>query len=73
MIHTFSTDLLNQILFAEQSFRSELAFLLERLSSERPKTASGDSVLNVNSVLYNLEALFKYIKKSLCYNLDKRR
>lgn len=58
MVHTFSTDLLNQILFAEQSFRSELALLFERLSSERPKTASGDSVLNVNLVLYNLEVIF---------------
>lgn len=58
MVHTFSTDLLNQILFAEQFFRSELAFLFERLSSERPKTASGDSVLDVNSVFYNLEVLF---------------
>lgn len=36
--HTFSTDLLNQVLFAEHTFRSELAFLLERLSAERPTT-----------------------------------
>lgn len=55
MIHTFSTDLLNQILFAEQSFRSELLFLLDRLSSERPKMASGTSFFNVNPVLFDLE------------------
>uniref|UniRef100_A0A7E4VU99 FSA_C domain-containing protein n=1 Tax=Panagrellus redivivus TaxID=6233 RepID=A0A7E4VU99_PANRE len=36
MEYTFSTDLLNQILFAEQSFRSELSFLLEKLSVEKP-------------------------------------
>ncbi|KAI6225838.1 FSA-C domain-containing protein [Aphelenchoides besseyi] len=34
-----STDLLNQILFAERSFRSELTFLLERLSVERPTSS----------------------------------
>lgn len=56
MNHTFSTDLLNQILFAEQSFRSELRFLLEKLSSERPKTATGNAALfNVNPILFNLE------------------
>uniref|UniRef100_A0A915EB37 Bridge-like lipid transfer protein family member 1 C-terminal domain-containing protein n=1 Tax=Ditylenchus dipsaci TaxID=166011 RepID=A0A915EB37_9BILA len=56
MNHTFSTDLLNQILFAEQSFRSEFSFLLDRLSSERPKTATGGAaLLNVNPILFNLE------------------
>ncbi|KAI1727267.1 hypothetical protein Ddc_04564 [Ditylenchus destructor] len=56
MNHTFSTDLLNQILFAEQSFRSELSFLLDRLSSERPKTESGGAALmNVNPILFSLE------------------
>uniref|UniRef100_A0A0N5B9N6 FSA_C domain-containing protein n=1 Tax=Strongyloides papillosus TaxID=174720 RepID=A0A0N5B9N6_STREA len=30
--HSFSTDLLNQILFAEQSFRSELTHVLKRIS-----------------------------------------
>lgn len=39
MDHVFSTDLLNQILFAERTFRSELTFLLERLSVERPASA----------------------------------
>ncbi|KJH51749.1 hypothetical protein DICVIV_02060 [Dictyocaulus viviparus] len=33
--HSFTTDLLNQILFAEQSFRSELSALVSRLSVER--------------------------------------
>ncbi|KAI1727286.1 SIT4 phosphatase-associated protein [Ditylenchus destructor] len=56
MNHTFSTDLLNEILFAEQSFRSELSFLLDRLSSERPKTESGGAALmNVNPILFSLE------------------
>ena len=35
----FSTDLLNQILFAERSFRSELTFLLERLAVARPTSS----------------------------------
>ncbi|VDM59518.1 unnamed protein product [Angiostrongylus costaricensis] len=33
--HSFTTDLLNQILFAEQSFRSELSALVTRLRAER--------------------------------------
>ncbi|XGW26571.1 hypothetical protein V3C99_007295 [Haemonchus contortus] len=33
--HSFTTDLLNQILFAEQSFRSELSALITRLRAER--------------------------------------
>ncbi|CAJ0604609.1 unnamed protein product [Cylicocyclus nassatus] len=33
--HSFTTDLLNQILFAEQSFRSELSALVSRLKAER--------------------------------------
>ncbi|EPB75014.1 hypothetical protein ANCCEY_05883 [Ancylostoma ceylanicum] len=33
--HSFTTDLLNQILFAEQSFRSELSALIIRLRAER--------------------------------------
>ncbi|KAL6737884.1 hypothetical protein Aduo_011490 [Ancylostoma duodenale] len=33
--HSFTTDLLNQILFAEQSFRSELSALVIRLKAER--------------------------------------
>uniref|UniRef100_A0A0K0DML4 HAUS6_N domain-containing protein n=1 Tax=Angiostrongylus cantonensis TaxID=6313 RepID=A0A0K0DML4_ANGCA len=33
--HSFTTDLLNQILFAEQSFRSELSALVSRLRAER--------------------------------------
>ncbi|KAI6182660.1 FSA-C domain-containing protein [Aphelenchoides bicaudatus] len=50
MEHTFSTDLLNQILFAEQSFRSELTFLLERLSVERPSSSLPAS----KPILFNL-------------------
>lgn len=50
MEHTFSTDLLNQILFAEQSFRSELTFLLERLSVERPAS----SLPAAKPILFNL-------------------
>uniref|UniRef100_A0A1I7XZZ8 FSA_C domain-containing protein n=1 Tax=Steinernema glaseri TaxID=37863 RepID=A0A1I7XZZ8_9BILA len=33
--HAFSTDLLNQILFAEQTFRSELSMLIDRFSTEQ--------------------------------------
>ncbi|WKY07937.1 hypothetical protein Q1695_007437 [Nippostrongylus brasiliensis] len=33
--HSFSTDLLNQVLFAEQSFRSELSALVTRIRAER--------------------------------------
>ncbi|KAK6060827.1 hypothetical protein COOONC_01506 [Cooperia oncophora] len=33
--HSFTTDLLNQILFAEQSFRSELSALITRIRAER--------------------------------------
>jgi hypothetical protein len=50
MEHTFSTDLLNQILFAEQSFRSELTFLLERLSVDRPSS----SLPAAKPILFNL-------------------
>lgn len=54
--HTFSVDLMNQILFAEQRFRSELRFLIDRLSSERPKNESGTvEVFNVKRILFNLE------------------
>uniref|UniRef100_A0A183DFB7 Arp2/3 complex 34 kDa subunit n=1 Tax=Gongylonema pulchrum TaxID=637853 RepID=A0A183DFB7_9BILA len=35
MEHVFTTDLLNQILFAEQCFRSELTSLLERILGDR--------------------------------------
>ncbi|KHN73253.1 Uncharacterized protein Tcan_11964, partial [Toxocara canis] len=34
--HTFTTDLLNQVLFAEQCFRSELTLLIERIAGDRP-------------------------------------
>jgi hypothetical protein len=54
MDHTFSTDLLNQILFAEQSFRSELTFLLERLSVERPSS----SLPAAKPILFNLTVSF---------------
>uniref|UniRef100_A0A1I7S228 FSA_C domain-containing protein n=1 Tax=Bursaphelenchus xylophilus TaxID=6326 RepID=A0A1I7S228_BURXY len=56
MEHTFSTDLLNQILFAEQSFRSELTFLLERLSVERQASSSPLPLLSGNSkpILFDL-------------------
>ncbi|CAD5207349.1 unnamed protein product [Bursaphelenchus okinawaensis] len=56
MEHTFSTDLLNQILFAEQSFRSELTFLLERLSVERPSNSSPLPLISGNSkpILFDL-------------------
>lgn len=43
MEYVFSTDLLNQILFAEQSFRSELTFLLDKLSVERPSSINQPS------------------------------
>uniref|UniRef100_A0A1I7W8Z4 Protein kinase domain-containing protein n=1 Tax=Heterorhabditis bacteriophora TaxID=37862 RepID=A0A1I7W8Z4_HETBA len=33
--HSFTTDLLNQILFAEQSFRSELSALIQRIRGEQ--------------------------------------
>lgn len=42
--------MLNQILFAEQSFRSELTFLLERLSVERPSS----SLPAAKPILFNL-------------------
>ncbi|CAJ0955025.1 unnamed protein product, partial [Mesorhabditis belari] len=34
--YTFTTDLLNQILFAEQSFRSEMSLLISRIRSSKP-------------------------------------
>ncbi|CAI4230279.1 unnamed protein product [Auanema sp. JU1783] len=34
--HSFTTDLLNHILFAEQSFRSELSALIQRLGPQTP-------------------------------------
>uniref|UniRef100_F1KPJ4 Bridge-like lipid transfer protein family member 1 C-terminal domain-containing protein n=1 Tax=Ascaris suum TaxID=6253 RepID=F1KPJ4_ASCSU len=33
--HIFTTDLLNQVLFAEQCFRSELTLLIERIAGDR--------------------------------------
>ncbi|KAE9555244.1 hypothetical protein FO519_001495 [Halicephalobus sp. NKZ332] len=55
MEYMFSTDLLNQILFAEQSFRSELSFLLEKLSVERPASMTTAPVFSDPSpFLFNL-------------------
>ncbi|CEF63634.1 Fragile site-associated protein, C-terminal domain-containing protein [Strongyloides ratti] len=42
--HSFSTDLLNQILFAEQSFRSELTHVLKRIS--KLKMQPSDEVIS---------------------------
>lgn len=55
--HTFSTDLLNQVLFAEHTFRSELAFLLERLSAERPTTSDTTFVLSAPTLFFNLKLI----------------
>lgn len=52
--HTFSTDLLNQVLFAEHTFRSELSFLLDRLSAEKPTTDT-PFVVSAPPLFFNLK------------------
>ncbi|KAJ1353025.1 hypothetical protein KIN20_009565 [Parelaphostrongylus tenuis] len=56
--HSFTTDLLNQILFAEQSFRSELSALISRLRAERsgwaPTTSGMSQVDKQPSLLFFL-------------------
>jgi hypothetical protein len=54
--HSLTVNLLNQVLFAERQFRSELAFLIDRISSERPRNVSGSvEVFDVDPILFNLE------------------
>uniref|UniRef100_A0AC35TQR5 FSA_C domain-containing protein n=1 Tax=Rhabditophanes sp. KR3021 TaxID=114890 RepID=A0AC35TQR5_9BILA len=58
--HSFSTDLLNQILFAEQRFRTELTHVLKRISKMRmtmPDEVAGNHNLNATNekpMLFNI-------------------
>uniref|UniRef100_A0A0N4ZSK5 FSA_C domain-containing protein n=1 Tax=Parastrongyloides trichosuri TaxID=131310 RepID=A0A0N4ZSK5_PARTI len=58
--HSFSTDLLNQILFAEQSFRSELTHVLKRISKLKMQpldeviSNQSSSTINPNPALFNI-------------------
>ncbi|KAK0421995.1 hypothetical protein QR680_007305 [Steinernema hermaphroditum] len=67
--HAFSTDLLNQILFAEQTFRSELSMLIDRFSSEQQKQrqnpSSAESSFTTTSSATSTRTMFSLHVKGL--------
>uniref|UniRef100_A0A158Q731 FSA_C domain-containing protein n=1 Tax=Elaeophora elaphi TaxID=1147741 RepID=A0A158Q731_9BILA len=60
--HVFTTDLLNQILFAEQCFRTELISLIDRIIDDRtvrPPTPS-EQLPSHDPFLFTITAIFQF-------------
>ncbi|VDN01800.1 unnamed protein product [Thelazia callipaeda] len=60
--HVFTTDLLNQILFAEQCFRAELTSLIDRIIGDRtvrPPVSSDQQLLLQDPFLFTITACLR--------------
>lgn len=60
MEHVFTTDLLNQILFAEQCFRTELISLIDRIIDDRTvrSPAPSEQLPSQDPFLFTITASF---------------